>query len=269
MTVLALDWSEAPALRRIAPHWLLAGLAALALHGGAVGFALLGAEPDEDSDVGAAAIEIGMEYEAPHNDPSFLPPGHEAETSTAALDTPEQKMKTPDKTLPEARMTEAEEAEQQAAPKPNAKPEEQKPEEASQNTAASQAAVESEAAAAPSSEVAKESVHSRAPAPGVGEKARRAQLTWQKQLFAHLDRAKRYPAEGHGRDGAVSIRFRIDRMGRLEMAAPGAAGQVAAFEAEALAMLKRADPLPPPPPAVADEGLTFTIPIVFRANSRK
>jgi TonB family protein len=268
MTVLALDWSAAPPLRRLAPHWLLAGLAALALHGGAVGFALLGAEPDDDSDVGAAAIEIGLDYEAPHNEPSFLPPGQDAETSTAALDTPEQKMKTPDKALPEAQTTEAEEAEQQAAPKPTARPEEQKPEEASQNTAASQAAVESEAAAAPSSEIAKESVHSRAPAPGIGEKARRAQLTWRKQLVAHLDRAKRYPAEGNGRGAIVTVRFRIDRSGRLQMAEPGAAGQDAAFEAAALAMLKRADPLPPPPPEVADNGLTFALPVMFRAKAQ-
>ena len=266
MTVFALEWNEAPSPRRIAPHWLIAGLAALALHGGAAGFALLGAEPEDDDDVGAAAIEIGLDYEAPRNEPSFLPPGQEAEDSKAALDTPEQKLKTEDKALPEAKMTEAEEAEEQAAPKPTVKPEEKKPDEAKQNTAASQAAVEAEAAAAPSSEVAKESTHSRAPAPGVGESARRARITWQKQLVAHLDRAKRYPMEGNGGSATVTVRFRIDRSGRLQMAEPGASGQNPAFEAAALAMLKRADPVPPPPPEVADAGLTFSLPVMFRAK---
>jgi len=262
---LAPPWREA-ASRRVAPHWLIAGCAALALHGGAAAFALMERETELDDAVGAAAIEIGLDFEAPHNDPSFLPPGQEAEESRAALETPEQKMKTDDKALPEAQMTDAEDAEQQAAPKPVETPDEKKPEEAKQNTVATQASVEAEAAAAPSSEAAKESPRSRAPDLGVGEKARRAVLTWQKQLAAHLDRAKRYPAEGAGRGATVKVRFRIDRMGRLQMSEPGAPGQDAAFEAVALAMLKRADPVPPPPPEIADVGLTFSLPVVFRAQ---
>ena len=37
-------------------------------------------------------------------------------------------------------------------------------------------------------------------------------------------------------------------------------------------MLRRSDPVPPPPPLVADEGLTFTLPVVFqvrKADNRK
>jgi hypothetical protein len=34
-------------------------------------------------------------------------------------------------------------------------------------------------------------------------------------------------------------------------------------------MLKRSDPVPAPPPLVADEGLTFTLPVVFRAHKKK
>jgi len=264
----ARDWSETPTRHRIAPHWLLAGLAAVTLHGGAAAFAWMDRDSELDDEVGAAAVEIGLEYEAPRSEPSFLPPGQEAEESRAALDTPEQKTRTEDKAPPEAPMTEAEESERQAAPKPMERPDEKKPEEAKQNTVATQAAVEAEAAAAPSSEVAKASVRSRAPAPGVGEKARRAVVTWQKQLVAHLDRAKRYPAEGHGRGATVNVRFRIDRSGRLQMAEPAATGQDLAFQTAALAMLTRADPVPPPPPELADNGLTFSLPVVFRAQQR-
>ncbi len=32
-------------------------------------------------------------------------------------------------------------------------------------------------------------------------------------------------------------------------------------------MMKRADPVPAPPPLVADEGLTFTMPVDFRART--
>jgi protein TonB len=42
----------------------------------------------------------------------------------------------------------------------------------------------------------------------------------------------------------------------------------AAFDNAALAMLKRSDPLPQPPPLVADEGLTFTLPVIFRIKGK-
>jgi TonB family protein len=41
-----------------------------------------------------------------------------------------------------------------------------------------------------------------------------------------------------------------------------------AFDAAALSMLKRSDPVPQPPPLVADEGLTFTLPVIFRVKGK-
>jgi TonB family protein len=41
-----------------------------------------------------------------------------------------------------------------------------------------------------------------------------------------------------------------------------------AFDQAALAMLHRADPVPPPPPLVADEGLSFTLPLVYRIKGK-
>jgi TonB family protein len=41
-----------------------------------------------------------------------------------------------------------------------------------------------------------------------------------------------------------------------------------AFDDAALMMMKRADPVPAPPPALADEGLSFDLPVVFRADRR-
>jgi TonB family protein len=42
----------------------------------------------------------------------------------------------------------------------------------------------------------------------------------------------------------------------------------AAFDQAALAMVKKSDPVPPPPPAVADEGLSFTLPVIFRVKGK-
>jgi len=41
------------------------------------------------------------------------------------------------------------------------------------------------------------------------------------------------------------------------------------FDNAALAMLQRSDPVPAPPALVADEGLSFTLPVVFRVKGRK
>jgi len=41
-----------------------------------------------------------------------------------------------------------------------------------------------------------------------------------------------------------------------------------AFDQAALSMLRRADPVPPPPPLVADEGLNFTLPVVYRIKGK-
>jgi hypothetical protein len=34
-------------------------------------------------------------------------------------------------------------------------------------------------------------------------------------------------------------------------------------------MLHRADPVPPPPPLVADDGLTFSLPVIFHVKSAR
>ena len=41
-----------------------------------------------------------------------------------------------------------------------------------------------------------------------------------------------------------------------------------AFDEAALAMVRRSDPVPQPPPLVADEGLNFTLPVIFRVKGR-
>jgi periplasmic protein TonB len=33
-------------------------------------------------------------------------------------------------------------------------------------------------------------------------------------------------------------------------------------------MVRRSDPVPQPPPDVADEGLKFTLPVIFKVKSR-
>jgi len=41
-----------------------------------------------------------------------------------------------------------------------------------------------------------------------------------------------------------------------------------AFDRAALSMVERASPVSAPPPLVADEGLSFSLPVIFRKNNR-
>ena len=86
---------------------------------------------------------------------------------------------------------------------------------------------------------------------------------WQQSLVAHLARFKKYPAQGNSAEGVVSIAFTVDRKGNVLNGRVDKSSGSAEFDAEALAMMKRASPLPAPPAEVTDSDLSFIIPIRF------
>ena len=92
---------------------------------------------------------------------------------------------------------------------------------------------------------------------------------WQKTLLTHLGRYKRYPAQGKGAEGVVSLAFTIDRKGNVVSSRVEKSSGSSALDDEALAMIKRAAPLPAPPPEVTDADLTFVLPIRFAAGEKR
>ncbi len=67
----------------------------------------------------------------------------------------------------------------------------------------------------------------------------------------------------------ILVRFELDRTGHVLSASIAKGSGDASFDEAALAMMRRADPVPPPPARVADEGLRFTMPVLFRAKGRR
>ena len=65
------------------------------------------------------------------------------------------------------------------------------------------------------------------------------------------------------------VSFALDRIGHMLSANIVKGSGDRSFDEAALAMLHRADPVPPPPPLVADEGLTFSLPVVFQVKGLK
>ncbi len=92
--------------------------------------------------------------------------------------------------------------------------------------------------------------------------------TWQKELIAHLDKHKRYPAERSQKSAEIQIRFTLDRTGRVLATNIEKSSGDTAFDEAALAMVRRSDPVPAPPPLIADEGLSFTLPVIFRIKGK-
>ena len=153
-------------------------------------------------------------------------------------------------------------------PNDSQKPKEDDTKVATVETSASTESVAAEATATPSSENIPEGKRSIAPAQGTGESTRRIRATWQKELIAHLDKHKRYPAERSLKSAEILISFALDRMGHVLSTSIVKGSGDAAFDQAALAMVKKSDPVPPPPAAVADEGLSFTLPVIFRVNGK-
>ncbi|HEY1747867.1 MAG TPA: TonB family protein [Xanthobacteraceae bacterium] len=248
--------------------WITAALGAGAIHAGCVVLALASNPPDDPPDLGARAIEIGVELAAPHIDQSERPIGPDSEAAAPSPAQVEQKAVVEQTDLPKAIPTETDDPDRVVTPNDTPKPVEEEPKITTVETVASVASAASEETATPSIEKAPEAPTSVAPALGTGESAQRARVTWQKELAAHLDRYKRYPADRSTQTAEVVISFILDRSGRVLSTRVLKGSGDSSFDAAALAMLQRADPVPPPPPLVADEGLTFTLPVVFHVKVR-
>jgi protein TonB len=260
-----LDTEQKPS-RRL---WILAGLGALALH--VVGAALAVAHlrtVDLDDSLGAPAIEIGLEMMSPHLEATDLPPGPDTDAAVASPAIAEQKAELNPSELPKDVPTETEDPDRAVTPNDAKKPKEDDAKIAAVQSQASTESAAVEATATPSTEAIPEAPRSVAPAQGTGESAQRMRATWQKELIAHLDKHKRYPAERSQKSAEIVVSFALDRLGHVLSTSIVKGSGDAAFDAAALAMVRRSDPVPVPPPLVADEGLNFTLPVIFKVKGR-
>jgi protein TonB len=252
-------------------RWAAAALLIAALHVSGAALALL--RPPEDAPQappqGAILVDFAPVAAAPERQTSDAPPGPEAEESmafatpveTAPVEAAKVEMPEldesplapdPDVVLPRRELTELDEEKELA------------------ETAASEAEIVPPSEASPETTAAPkiEGVVAReaaAPDLGMSEADKKAQLSWQGSLRSHLEGHKRYPGEARrrGEQGVVQLRFTIDRGGYVIDARIVKSSGSGALDAEALATIKRASPLPAPPRQFDDATYDFTIPIQF------
>ena len=89
---------------------------------------------------------------------------------------------------------------------------------------------------------------------------------WKKQLTIRLSGSKRFLPilpEAMDKDRTAKVSFSVDRSGKLISSWLLESTGLAALDAEALAMVDRAQPFPAPPPRVSGDRLTFAFEAIF------
>ena len=87
--------------------------------------------------------------------------------------------------------------------------------------------------------------------------------TWAQEIVARLRAERRYPLQASGQGGHARVMFHLDGAGHLISVALMESTGDALLDREALAMVERAQPFPPPPGVLVDDDLTFVLPVVF------
>ena len=247
--------------------WIFAAIFVCCAHVALAAFAIARMNEPEDDDLGAPGIEIAFELTSAQTTPSELPPGPESEASAASPPVVEQKTAEKKVDLPKETPVESENPDRLVTIEKTDKPEEKEPEPTIKMMKASEEFAAQEATAAPTIQNVQQAAKSTTMDQGTGQSQQRARVTWQKELMAHLDKFKRYPTERSQKGAEILIAMTLDRTGRILSANIAKSSGDDAFDHAAIVMVERASPVPPPPPLVADEGLDFSLPVIFKKNS--
>ncbi|WP_072377062.1 energy transducer TonB [Hyphomicrobium sp. NDB2Meth4] len=98
-------------------------------------------------------------------------------------------------------------------------------------------------------------------APSSGTASAASISSWRGSVVAHLNRHKRYP--GGGARGTSSVAFTINRSGGVIAARLIRSSGNKTLDQEAVALARRASPVPKPPANIAGGSIVLTVPIRF------
>ncbi len=267
-------------LGHVAP-WAVGLTLAFGLHGAAAALLLAQwrGDPGEVASAPAILVDFAPAPAAPAVTPTALPPGPpqpqqqaqpeqkpETKQTVTKIETEappekpvEQKTDTPPKPAPQATID--------APPKPAAPvtidvlpP--RKPIEARHARKPRQR--QASLASAPSA-AAQRAPRAAALAPGASTHDSNALPNWRTALVARIERHKHYPetALARGEHGVAQVAFSVDRSGRLHDARIVRSSGSALLDRDALAWLRRSEPLPPPPPEVHGARISVVVPLRY------
>lgn len=264
-------------------RWAICGAVVVLVHGGIATGMVMWRDSDEADTLAAAIVLEFAPVLAGPTTPHELPPGPEQVMSDASpskptenlKETTEEKIEQKVEAKLEQKIEEKVESKPIEEPPPEVKPalnpdvaiEPPPPEEVKQDTPQRQEprppAPITSALQAPPDEIAPVPV---APTQGQIDRSKsNPAVTWNKQIMALIERNKRYPegADRRGQKGMVQVFFSLDRQGRVVESRVVRSSGVTDLDEEAVALLRRAQPFPPPPPEMPGDSIGLILPLRF------
>lgn len=104
-----------------------------------------------------------------------------------------------------------------------------------------------------------------APVASASETPSNAVPNWRSLIAAILERNKRYPPEARSRGdrGTATVQFAINRSGGLIGVNLSRSSGSQILDQEAVELVRRAQPFPPPPPEMRGSTITLIVPVRF------
>jgi periplasmic protein TonB len=258
MNVLALY--TAPERREI-PRWLLAALIVVALHAG-----LLAAitfwranHVAPGSPVPAVLVDLSPVSASPEQPVDNVAPGPTMQQADTPASEPEQPKieETIAPTPPQQNPTVIAPPEQKVQPAPEqVKP---KPTREVAKSKHSEKPPAPKTSAAPRAE--RQAPVQQAAVTGAAMAA--AMADYGSILRAHLQRFKQYPEAARGATGTTTLSFTVSRSGHVLSSRLGRSSGQPALDAETLALLRRAQPLPAFPSDIKATSMSYNVPFNF------
>jgi protein TonB len=253
-----LDIEQKPS-RRL---WILAALAALALHLGGAALAVMRTDDDSEG-LGTADAAYAVELASPKVTDDNLPHGPDADESQASQQLAEQKAELKETELPKDKPTEAEDADRIVTPNDSKKPREDDPTVATLEMPASDYSPAQEATSRQTlDETAPEAETARAPSLGVGKDRLKLTADWGRRISAYFELHKRYPKD-RSKSTKVKVSLVLNRRGNVVSADVAESSGDPAFDDAAVSMIRRSDPVPKPPAGLTDDQFSFSLDVNF------
>ncbi len=244
--------------------WSFAAIAALALHIGGAALALTNLRIDRGDDtLGAAGIEIALEVASPDVPDDNLPPGRDTEASQASPKLIEQKAEIRHTDLPNDERTEAVDPDRVVATS-ESKPTERDPQLTAVETPAHDETAAQQATSAQTLESVQNTDKAKSPTPGIGKDQGKLTADWGRKISAYFNLHKRYPEHASkSKRVRVKVSLVLNRRGNVVSVGVAESSGDAAFDQAALSMIRRSDPVPPPPAGLTEELFPFSLNVDF------
>ena len=233
MSASSISWfDDSP---RDLARWVIAGAVVVGVHAGAVAYLLATHQPDE---IGAVSDVVTVELAPIDSTPDAV-----EENVAPAPETMVESQPLPD--LPQAKPEQEDVKVQQ--------PPDETPTEVPLPTPK------------PPEKVAETPPPAPQTAQQVKGGATAVEPSWQASLVRQLQRFKRYPAAAQSRNetGVVLLSFSLDRTGHVLAHSIARSSGYADLDNEVMAMIMRAEPLPPFPASMTQAQIDLTVPIRF------